>query len=201
MCGSLVAARRSVRLFRGACAACLRRSPGVPNDEEGELAMRRVFGILAFVALVGAQAAQARGVKVGDMAPDFDLTLVDGSHVKLSDLRGKVVVLNFWATWCAPCKRELPLLDAVYRIKRQHGLAVYAITTEDSVPVSQLKTLFAALAIPSARRIRGPYAVMEGVPTNYVFDRVGKLRYAKAAAFDLDEMNAIIIPLLREPAS
>lgn len=136
--------------------------------------------------------------KVGEMAPDFDLTLIDGTHVRLSELRGQVIVLNFWATWCGPCRAELPLLDQYYRIQAQHGLKVFAIATEDSLPLYKLKPLFAAMTMPSARRIKGPYATLGAVPTNYIIDRSGRVRYAKAAAFGLSDLNQLLVPLLKE---
>jgi peroxiredoxin len=136
---------------------------------------------------------------VGDMAPDFEITLVDGSKVRLADLRGNVIVLNFWATWCAPCKAELPLLDTYYALRKDAGLRVYAVTTEGSLPISRLKKLFAVMQIPAARKISGPYGSIKAVPTNYIIDRTGRIRYAKAAAFSLDDLNAQLVPLLREP--
>jgi thiol-disulfide isomerase/thioredoxin len=151
------------------------------------------LGMMA-LALVGAK----RPV-VDQPAPDFDLYLVDGTKVSLHDLRGQVVVLNFWATWCVPCKKELPLLDAYYRVQQPKGLRVFAVTTEDSVSNRELKPVFAAMAIPPVRRVKGPYEIIQGVPTNYVIDRAGKVRYAKAGAFDLDELNAVLVPLLQEP--
>ncbi|WP_380779137.1 TlpA family protein disulfide reductase [Sphingomonas sp. R86520] len=138
-------------------------------------------------------------VKVGDRAPDFELTLIDGSKVRSADVRGQVVVLNFWATWCGPCKTELPLLDAYYRVRKPNGLRVFAVATEDSLPAFKLKPLFTAMAIPSARRIKGPFAVMGALPTNYIIDRAGIVRYAKAGAFGLDDLNTLLVPLLREP--
>src|SRR3569623_3437827 len=137
--------------------------------------------------------------KVGDLAPPFQLTMGDGAKITLDLLRGQVVVRNFWATWCGPCKRELPLRDRYYDIQKGHGLKVFTIATEDSLPLYELKKLFAVMKIPSAKRIKGNYPVLDGVPTNYVIDRAGRVRYAKAAAFDLDDLNREIVPLLNEP--
>ncbi len=64
-----------------------------------------------------------------------------------------------------------------------------------------MKELFAVMAIPSAKRIRGgPFADVEAVPTNYVIDRSGVLRYSKAGSFDVDTLNEVLVPLMKEPA-
>ncbi|MGU3316569.1 TlpA family protein disulfide reductase [Sphingomonas sp. M6A6_1c] len=153
---------------------------------------------LATAPLLAADAAPRSGL-IGKPAPEFELTLIDGGKVKLADLRGQVVVLNFWATWCGPCRRELPLLDGYYRLQKQHGLRVFAVATEDSVPARLMKPLFAAMAITPTKRVKGRYELIgNAVPTNYVIDRAGVVRYAKAAAFDLDDLNTIVTPLLNE---
>ena len=159
------------------------------------------FVRIAMLAAAALALAGAKAPSVGQPAPDFQVKLMDGTKVSLADLKGQVVVLNFWATWCAPCKRELPLLDAYYRLQKQHGLRVFAITTEDSVPAYQLKNLFAALAITPIKGIKGPYGVQRAVPTNYIIDRRGVVHYAKAAALDLDDLNRELVPLLKEPAA
>jgi len=152
------------------------------------------------LSLLVAAPAMAAGPRVGQPAPDFQLTLVDGTHVRLSELRGQVVVLNFWATWCVPCRTELPLLDGYYRVAQRHGLKVFAATTESSLPLYQLQHVFAAMAIGAVRNLRGPYEPIDGaVPTNFVIDRAGRVRYAAAGAFNLDDLNRVLIPLLNEP--
>ena len=157
------------------------------------------LGVVAAACLtIGAAAPPSRTLKVGEPLPPVELTLLDGTRVNSVDLRGQVVVLNFWATWCVPCRTELPLLDSYYRVMERKGLRVYAITTESSLPLSKLKPLFAAMAIPSVRKVRGISTDVPAVPTNYVIDRAGIIRNTKAGAFDLQTLNAILIPLLNE---
>lgn len=157
---------------------------------------------LTLLPLTLSGAAPAKRPKVGEIAPDAELTLMDGTKLHLGEMRGDVVVLNFWATWCVPCRTELPTLDHYYKLQKQHGLRVYAVTTEDSLPLYKLKPLFGVLTIAPARRIKGPYSPIDGgVPTNYIIDRAGKLRYAKAGALTLGSLNEQLVPLLREPAS
>jgi cytochrome c biogenesis protein CcmG, thiol:disulfide interchange protein DsbE len=162
--------------------------------------MRAVTGrvMLGLAALACLGAAKP---KVDQPAPPFTLTLMDGTKIKSDQLRGNVVVLNFWATWCAPCREELPTLDVYAKLRAKYGLRVFAVATEDSASPYSMRKLFAALSLTPVRRISSPYDIIDGgVPTNYVIDRAGRVRYAKAAAFDLDSLNEILTPLLREPA-
>ncbi|WP_353230141.1 TlpA disulfide reductase family protein [Novosphingobium sp.] len=160
-------------------------------------------GLLALAALplVALPLAAHANPKVGQIAPDARFETVTGQKFDLASLRGQVVIINFWATWCVPCRQELPLLDAYYRKQKDYGLVVLAATTEDSVPEYQLKKLFGIMAITPLRRLKGPYAPLEGVPTNYVIDRAGVVRYAEAGAFSLESLNDVLVPLLREAPS
>lgn len=152
-------------------------------------------------ASVGMPVAAGDKVTIGQQAPDFTLTLIDGTKITRDQLHGQVVILNFWATWCVPCRAELPTLDAYYVARKDVGLRVFAVTTEDSLQPYQLKKLFQVMHISPVRKIKGPYdTIGNAVPTNIIIGRDGRVRYAKAAAFDLDSLNAILVPLLREPA-
>ncbi len=158
------------------------------------------IALLALLPMVLLGAAPGKKPVIGQPAPPAELTLLDGTKISLDQLRGEVVVLNFWATWWGPCRTEMPLLDTYYRIQKRAGLRVFAIATEDSVPISKLRPFLDKLAIDSARRIKGPYGPIErAVPTSFIIDRAGTLRYAKASALDLDDLNRELVPLLREP--
>jgi|YNPBryantNP2012_1023418.scaffolds.fasta_scaffold00558_6 cytochrome c biogenesis protein CcmG/thiol:disulfide interchange protein DsbE len=127
-------------------------------------------------------AAQARpAAEASRPAPDFTLAALDGSQVRLRDLRGKVVLLNFWATWCPPCKAEMPDLDALYR---QYGAArnfvVIGVNVEEK---PELVAAFArqnGIAFPLALDTDGAVTTnlyhVRAFPTSLIIDRAGNIR-------------------------
>jgi cytochrome c biogenesis protein CcmG/thiol:disulfide interchange protein DsbE len=94
--------------------------------------------------------ARAEYPQINEPAPNFTASTLDGKAVTLADFKGQVLIVAFWATWCGPCKQELPLLEAYYRAMAPHGLRVLAITTEDSLPLSDLKPVTAQLTLETA---------------------------------------------------
>jgi len=157
------------------------------------------FAISAVTAALLLAPPALAAPKVGQPAPDFTVTTFEGKTIASKDLRGQVVILNFWATWCGPCRRELPLLDTYQKIQKRFGLSVVAVTTENSVAAYKLEPLQKLLAMRLARGFRGPaYGDPEAVPTNYVIDRAGVIRYANAGAFDVETLNRVVVPLLEE---
>ena len=163
--------------------------------------MTTQLAALPFAGLLTTGMAAPKRPVIGKAAPDFTLRMVDDSKVGLSELHGRVIVLNFWATWCVPCRKELPLLEIYYRQRKDAGLSIFAIMAEESFPIKMLRQLSTVMQMPSARSIRGPYSPIDGaLPTNFVIDRKGVLRYARADAFNLREMNELLLPLLSEPA-
>jgi peroxiredoxin len=109
--------------------------------------------------------------------PDFTLTDISAKAWTFSELRGKVVLVNFWARWCPPCRKEMPDLEALYERFRAKGLVVVGISDEKAAKVEpfirERKVLFPVLLDP-ARKINEMF-VVEGIPKSFVYDREGKL--------------------------
>jgi cytochrome c biogenesis protein CcmG, thiol:disulfide interchange protein DsbE len=167
----------------------------MPRGSRARLLAVSFAGLLC----VGA-AATTPTPRVDQPAPDFHVTTFEGENLSLADFKGQVLVLNFWATWCGPCKKELPLLEGYYRARRQAGLKVLAVATEDSLTPLQLKPLAKELTIQMVKHFKGDYGEIKMLPTNFVIDRNGILRYAESGGFTLELLNQVLTPLLAERA-
>ena len=108
---------------------------------------------------------------------DFTLADLQGKAWHLRDLRGKVVLVNFWATWCPPCRKEMPDLDALYNKFKDQGFVVLAISDEEAAKVSpfigERKISYPVLLDPG-RKVNDLF-VVEGIPKSFVYDRSGKM--------------------------
>jgi peroxiredoxin len=108
---------------------------------------------------------------------DFTLTELSGKTWTLKQLRGKVVLVNFWATWCPPCRKEMPDLETLYKQFKDQGLVILAISEEDT---EQVKPFVAEQKVtdpilPDPGRGVNELFQIEGIPTTFVYDRSGKL--------------------------
>jgi peroxiredoxin len=108
---------------------------------------------------------------------DFTLADLQGKEWHLQDLRGKVVLVNFWATWCPPCRKEMPDLDALYNKFKDRGFVVLAISDEEAAKVSpfiaERKVSYPVLLDPG-RKVNDAF-IVEGIPKSFVYDRGGKM--------------------------
>jgi thiol-disulfide isomerase/thioredoxin len=111
-------------------------------------------------------------------AVDFSLKLVDGGTVTLSSLKGKVVFLNFWATWCPPCREEMPSMEILYQRFRNQGLELLAVDLmENSKTVSAFltgKRLSFPAALDTSGRVSSYYGI-QAIPATFIVDRDGKI--------------------------
>jgi len=118
--------------------------------------------------------------QLGKKAAEFSLPAVNGDTVTLQSLRGKVVLLNFWATWCGPCRQELPELARAQEKYRQRGLAVVAVTVDNDV--ENVRSFLKKYAIKlqalwdKKKKVADAY-VVEKMPSSYLIDRNGVVRF------------------------
>jgi len=108
---------------------------------------------------------------------DFTLTDLQGKSWTLRELHGKVVLVNFWATWCPPCRKEMPDLDALYKRFKDHGLVILAVDDEDAGKVKPFLTerpVTYPILLDPGRKINDLFHI-DGIPKSFVYDREGKL--------------------------
>lgn len=108
---------------------------------------------------------------------DFTLDDLQGKAWHLRDLQGKVVLVNFWATWCPPCRKEMPDLDALYSKFKDQGFIVLAISDEETAKVSPFITehkISYPVLLDPGRKVNDAF-IVEGIPKSFVYDRSGKM--------------------------
>jgi peroxiredoxin len=135
-----------------------------------------MFALLGGLAL----APRAEALDAGAKAPDLSLKDLSGKTVSLSSLAGKVVILDFWATWCAPCREEMPELQKFYKKYNAQGLEVVGISV-DKAPdgikafIDKLKVTF-PIAHDEGHKVADKYSPPR-MPSSYIIDRKGVVRY------------------------
>jgi peroxiredoxin len=147
--------------------------------------LRRDVRAWALVAVIGAfgraAGAQSAALEPGRLAPAFDLATLDGGHVALADFRGRPVVINFWATWCVPCRVEMPMLVGAWRGNRDRGLEVLAVNLTDQERGKDVRRFVEELALPfhvaldERGRVRERYRLVS-LPTTVFVDSTGTVR-------------------------
>jgi cytochrome c biogenesis protein CcmG/thiol:disulfide interchange protein DsbE len=140
---------------------------------------------------------------VGRPAPGFALKAFDDSPVALETLRGKVVVLNFWASWCYPaCYEEAPVLERGWRAYRERGAVVVGIDIQDKAEAAQKFLRDFALSFPNAPDVTGKVSIeygVYGVPETFFIDRAGRIRHKHVGAVTDEVFRAQVGRLLAEP--
>ncbi len=133
----------------------------------------------------------ATGLEVGDMAPDFQLQTLSGEEARLSDYRGSRVMINFWATWCPPCRAEMPDMEKFYQDKDVVILAINLVDTENSLQnvkdFSEEYNLTFPILLDTDMEVSTLYAVRP-LPTSYMIDSNGRISNIAFGALNYDLM-------------
>lgn len=160
--------------------------------------LRRLIPLIAALATAASAAAAPRPI-------DAQFAGARTLAGPPAELAGRVAIVNFWATWCVPCRAELPLLDSFQRRHRADGLTVVAVAMDAGAPLGRLRQATAGFAMPvvpvSAVRM-ARRDVPNGLPVTRIYDRRGTLRFDSArdgqGTIDAATLDRVVAPLLRE---
>lgn len=162
----------------------------------------------AVVALMLATSIAAVDARAAESASDFTLRDINGQSMTLSDLKGKVVIMSFWATWCGPCKEEMPHLQRMYTERGGDGLVVLSISTDDARSASRVKPFVKKMGytfpvlLDRDSTVIGTYNPSKTLPYTVVVDRQGEIarRHSGYNPGDEVELAEFVGGLLSAPA-
>jgi thiol-disulfide isomerase/thioredoxin len=161
--------------------------------------LRAMLGACAALALP----ANANALRIGQMAPPLVLNTLDGKKIATRDLQGQVVIITFWASYCEPCRDELPLLSAYAENNAARGLQVLGFALDGPELMADVKRIAANLSFPVGllgNPWAGGYGRVWRMPVSFVIARDGKLAYDgwldKQPAWSAESLHRIVDPLL-----
>ena len=166
-----------------------------------------IYGIVALCLLgiyvAGRRSAQKpKPTASGNLAPDFTLTDLDGRKLTLSDYRGKVVLLDFWATWCGPCRTEIPHFVEMQNTYGPQGFQVIGISMDDDAkPVREFAQHY-KLNYPVAvgdDKLADRFGGVLGLPVNFIIDRQGRIHAKYLGATDVSVFDEAVKNVLAKP--
>ena len=160
-------------------------------------ALLKTFLLVAALAISAAAQAQ---LKQGQPVPAFDTRLLDGKVLGAEALKGKAVLVVFWATWCPTCQKELPQLQSLYEKHRDKGFEILALSIDaDRFTVEEFwkdhdYRFPVAMRAPAHVQVFGP---IKAIPALYLIDRRGVLRMTRVGGISQAQLEAQLLPLLR----
>jgi len=162
------------------------------------------LGILAAAAAELALRARATAPVAG-AAPAFELPDLAGRRVSLESLKGRVVAVNFWASWCAPCREEIPALSKVWRQYRDRCFEMLGVAEESGTPdeVAEAARKFGIdyPVLLDEKGAAGDAFRIPGYPRTYLVDQGGRIRKVFEGAVEQEELETALVPLLGPPGS
>jgi len=138
----------------------------------------QTFRLLLLITLLHSSASYA-GLELGNDAPDIQGELLDGKVFSLNAYQGKVMLVNFWASWCEPCREEMPAIEAYLKKNKIKGFEVLAITVDKPADMEQAKQIMKNYSFLFAEKQQinySGYGRIWRIPSSFIIDKQGKLR-------------------------
>ncbi len=156
---------------------------------------------LPLEGLIG-RVRQARALaRQGVTAPPFDTVDIFGQPHRLADHSGSVVLVNAWATWCGPCRKEMPELDRLYRQRKEQGFMVFGLSTEDVEVQRSFANESVSVSYPlltTGGQVPEMYRTIQRYPATFLIDRAGRLQPAPGADEPFERLEAAVDALLQQ---
>ena len=163
------------------CAAALTSLSALPASAQGQMAM------------------PPPPLPAGTRAPAFTTKTVNGRPLSLASVRGKVVLLDYWATWCGPCRMATPTLESLHKQFGAKGLTVVGMSVDDPSTVAQVKPFIKEMGVtytitnsPHANYLAARAYHAAGIPSQYLIDRKGRVRWSQAG-YSLNEGQELAV--------
>jgi len=157
-----------------------------------------------FITLSSFSSFSGRKVPVKNKeASAFCLDALSGERIALADYQGKIVVLNFWANWCAPCLREMPNLERIHKKYHQRGvqvIGVAVVSNESDVPQKVIQTGVTYPILFGNKRLIAQYGSFSDLPTTFIIDEKGNILRQLSGSSDYKTLEQEIIPYLKDPS-
>ncbi len=166
------------------------------------LALAALGGLLGWAVANNAPATAGSGARrVGRVAPDFTITSFDGARFRLSEQRGKVVVINFWASWCIPCRDEAPFLERAWREYKDKGVVFVGVDIQDTESAARAYIKEFDITYPNGPDVTGEITMdygVSGIPVTFFVDKEGRVAGRWVGPVDTKLLTGSINDLLRK---
>lgn len=159
-------------------------------DRRFSIFLPLAISLVSFLILLGGNTSADGGFRENSKAPDFSLYDSGGKKINLSDFTGKVVLVNFWASWCPPCRAEMPGFQKVYVRYREKGFAIVGVSVDEFKPSLLNSMGITYPVVRSNAKIQRDYGVSFGIPISFLVGKDGRIIKKVSGVYEEADLKA-----------